>query len=111
MFVLGVVIITFWPPWRIDLRQEAYHVAQEYVQSRLKAPATAEFQSYSKDAIEVVTPLSSEGGCYKVRIVVDAQNGFGALIRHKYNVELFYVPTTGKVECVWLTDVEYPVSG
>lgn len=50
---------------------------RELVKAQLKAPATAQFSG------EVVTRQPT-GGLFEVDGVVDAQNGFGALLRQRY---------------------------
>lgn len=61
---------------QLDLmRQKAFDVCKEEMGRRLKAPSTAEYgePSYNEKAGEVV-----------VTFEVDAQNGFGAMIRSKH---------------------------
>lgn len=49
---------------------------QDFVQSKLKAPSTAKFQAAST--------VKVSAGVWAVTGTVDAQNGFGALIRNSY---------------------------
>lgn len=68
---------------------DAYINSQVYVQSQLKAPATAKFP-YSGDASAVkVTDLG--GNVAEVTAYVDAQNSFGAMIRTHYTATLQWV--------------------
>ena len=55
-------------------------MAQDYVDDRLKAPRTAEFE---RPRIEHLG-----GGQFVVTGYVDAENSFGAMIRNTYRVEL-----------------------
>jgi hypothetical protein len=61
--------------------------AQGFVLEILKAPATARFQPCAQNDIDK-TP--SKDGQYYVRVSVDAQNSYGALLRNKYHVSLEY---------------------
>lgn len=66
----------------------AYVMSQQFVERQLRAPATADFPSWP-DEYQVQTL----GNCkYKVRSYVDAQNGFGALIRSNYSAVLVLHP-------------------
>ena len=58
---------------------EAYTVCQQFVEDSLKAPSTAEFGGpYSR------VTTHNGGGEYTVRTYVDAENGFGAMIRNDF---------------------------
>lgn len=57
---------------------------QNYVKMRLKAPGTADFPFLDHD----VTPMGSD--TYLVRSYVDAQNGFGAMLRSNYRCQIRY---------------------
>lgn len=67
--------------------------AKELVLERLKAPATAEFPSYSEVKIARVTLDSCR---YILKSYVDAQNSFGAQIRNDWLVDIEYLPDTDK---------------
>jgi hypothetical protein len=63
----------------------AWTMAKTAVKSRLRAPSTAEFPWYSGDYVRRF------GNCrFVVNSHVDAQNGFGAMIRNRFTVELDY---------------------
>lgn len=69
-------------------RRESYAriYAKQEVEKLLKAPSTADFSGYSDTVVALL-----EGGTkndYIVKGYVDAQNGFGAMIRNKYYVIL-----------------------
>lgn len=69
------------------LKREAYDMAQVFVKRRLKTPATADFPSY----INVkVYNINNQKYYYGVRGYVDAQNQFGATVRHQYVCEMKY---------------------
>jgi hypothetical protein len=75
-------------PGKID----AWVMAQQFVEDKLKSPSTADFGSAFgdyQDPDEVVTDLG--GGKFRVRGWVDAQNAFGATIRNHFMCELEYV--------------------
>lgn len=57
----------------------AYVLSQQHVERRLRAPSTADFPSFTK--VKVLT----SGECsFEIVGYVDAQNGFGAMIRSHY---------------------------
>jgi hypothetical protein len=71
---------------------KAWVIAQGFVRDSLKAPSTAEFPSGSKGTGRSV---QYEGGCnHLVHGYVDAQNGFGAMIRTNYAVEVAFDAAT-----------------
>lgn len=53
----------------------AYVACQQWVEEQLKAPSTAEFPTTSS------VDISNKGAQWTVNGYVDAQNGFGAMIR------------------------------
>lgn len=69
------------------LRTEAITGAQYYVKEKLKSPRSAKFP-WSYDAYQI-THLADDQ--YKITSYVDAQNKYGALIRHTFTVH-FYRP-------------------
>ncbi|MFN3650097.1 MAG: hypothetical protein ACK47B_11005 [Armatimonadota bacterium] len=54
-------------------------MSREFVRDQLKAPATASFADYEEGQV-----TSSDGVTFFVRSQVDAQNSFGAKLRHNY---------------------------
>ena len=62
---------------------EAYVMSQQFVEDRLKAPASADFPTTSQADIRHLG-----GGRYQVVSYVDSQNAFGAMIRNHYTCEL-----------------------
>lgn len=65
-------------------KENAYRASHEFVKDRLKAPASARFQAYGSRHVHV----RYEDGWFHVLAVVDAQNGFGALMRLDYVCKL-----------------------
>lgn len=69
----------------------AYVMAQEYVKERLKAPATAKFPHINDRGVEA----KYLGNCtHRIVGYVDAQNGFGAMLRTHYAVQVMHNPKT-----------------
>lgn len=66
-------------------------MCQDFVKRRLRAPATAQFPNiYSAD-----TRRQDLGqGRYRIEAYVDAQNGFGALIRNTFTCVINKTPNT-----------------
>lgn len=63
----------------------AYVMAQSFVEDRLKSPSTAKFPSIAANGVQT----QYLGDCtHKVVGYVDAQNGFGAMLRTRYYVKL-----------------------
>jgi len=59
----------------------AFVMSQTFVKRKLKAPSTADFSYASSDGVSI-TYL---GDCkHRINAYVDAQNGFGAMIRMQY---------------------------
>jgi hypothetical protein len=65
-------------------------MSQKFVKRNLKAPSTAEFPVWTESNCRA----TQIGNTWKVRSFVDAQNGFGAMIRSDYGVEMSYNPST-----------------
>lgn len=57
--------------------------AEQVVKEKLKAPSTAKFSSWGETKITKI-----KDNTYLVKGYVDAQNGFGAMIRSNYSVEI-----------------------
>ncbi len=69
----------------------AFVMSQEFVKRRLRAPATADFPSWPSEYRS-----QAIGDCkYQVITYVDAQNGFGALIRSRYSATMLLHPDEG----------------
>jgi len=64
-------------------KSDAYIYAKEAVKTQLKSPRSAKFGSYGQ------TRISTYKDCiFEISGHVDSQNGFGALIRSNYTVQL-----------------------
>ena len=66
-----------------DRTTDAKICAINVVENNLKAPSTAEHPKYSE-----MTARHIEGNKYKIYSYVDAENGFGAMVRTNYVVTL-----------------------
>lgn len=69
---------------------DACSMAQTFVKKQLKAPATARFAPCRQPD----TVVTKTGQLWHVRSYVDAQNGFGAMLRNEYNASLSYHPAS-----------------
>jgi hypothetical protein len=69
------------------LMSDAFYTSKVFVEKRLKSPSTADFASRSESKV-----LSMGENLYVIVSYVDSQNGFGAMIRTKYNIALRYNP-------------------
>ena len=65
----------------------AYNYAEDAVEKNLKSPSTAEFPG----ATEKNSHIQYLGnGEYKINSWVDSQNGFGAMIRSNFSIEIIF---------------------
>lgn len=62
-----------------------YHSAKRLIESQLRAPSTAEFSTYVPGKTTTGAKLLTKGR-WLASGTVDAQNGFGAKLRHKWFV-------------------------
>jgi hypothetical protein len=74
-------------------REQAYNVAVNCISSRLKAPSTARFSPMNEATYAVERPRGIFGTKGKeefinVRLLVDAQNGFGAMLRERWLTQI-----------------------
>lgn len=68
-------------------RVMAFVMAQDFIKDRLKAPSTADFPTLSSGRAKATPIKLPDGRCaFLVSTPVDAQNGFGAMIRERYTV-------------------------
>ena len=61
---------------------------EQAVKNRLRAPKTAEFAGSWLTKTEFVKDLG--GGKFEMRSYVDAQNGFGAMVRNNFVCEIHF---------------------
>lgn len=79
-------------------RDAAYAAIKESIEGRLKAPSTADWPS--RNDSKVLVAKSDSGECsYEAWGYVDAENGFGAMIRSEYYTEIWY----SKDDMRWIT--------
>lgn len=82
------------PPAQTEGPSNAYFYAQDRVKELLKAPATADFPSFSPEFV------SGSGRDFKVAAYVDAQNGFGAKLRNHFTCDVHIIDDKhAKVSC------------
>lgn len=67
------------------LMSDAFYTSQAFIEQRLKSPSTAKFASRDESKV-----LNMGENLYVIVSYVDSQNGFGAMIRTKYNIALKY---------------------
>lgn len=85
LLLFGFVVWLIIPsqPKKEDDKEVAYYSANGYVSKKLKCPSTAKYPLYDDSYVK------KEGdSAYIVVGIVDAQNGFGAMIRSKYVVKM-----------------------
>jgi hypothetical protein len=73
--------------------QQASEKCQSLISSRLKAPSTAKFSGVTFEALDAST--------FNILGSVDAQNGFGAMIRADFSCQAF---NDGTVKLLFLND-------
>lgn len=66
-------------PTQEEIDADAYRVCIQFVRNRLKAPGTAVFPSYERGAARQTLSVAAQR--WEATGYVDAENGFGALIR------------------------------
>ena len=84
------------PEYKID-KMGACYMAQTFVEKRLKAPSSAKFENCYDAVI-----YYNENKTYEVYSYVDAQNGFGAMIRTEYHVHI----REGENDMWYLKDIQ-----
>ncbi len=83
---LYLIVQFFTPPAKersLTPKEIAWYGCQVAIESRLKAPKTAEFQRYSEKDIRYINDK-----IYYVYMYVDSQNGFGAMIRTDFTCQI-----------------------
>lgn len=84
VFIIAIIVSLFATGGGSDSdNRDAWVCAQDVVEEHLKSPSTADFCSYTEATI---TPLGNNR--YEIKGYVDAQNGFGAMVRSYFTVEL-----------------------
>lgn len=89
----AIVIAVIWiysssqqKPQRRDYSSLAFMQCQTFVTNRLKSPSTADFPFAD------YTSWKGDDGKYTIKSYVDAQNGFGAIVRSYWHCETTYTP-------------------
>ena len=98
LFIIGLLFVSCGdnkPKERIK-ECEAKVYAEYAVEKLLQSPSSAKFSKINKTSFRELGILEFEG--YFVEGYVDSQNGFGAMIRSKYYVEVYYDKANGKVK-------------
>lgn len=72
------------------ITSDACYMAQKFVRQKLKAPATAQFP----ESTEANCQTTQAAGTWTVTSYVDAQNGFGAMIRTDYMAQMSHNANT-----------------
>lgn len=75
--------------------RNVYDIATQFVERRLKSPSTADFGPFSDAKVTSLTPEQNTACKFLVEGYVDAQNGFGAMIRNQFIVTLSKVKGQG----------------
>lgn len=65
----------------------AWLICQQFIEDELRAPATAEYPSIDD---RYITEVSGSDDVFEVNAYVDAENGFGALIRNDFVCRVRY---------------------
>ena len=99
--IVAVLFVAMQNPDKIS-KAEAIAAAEIRIEFVLKAPATAQFCPVN----EYLVGISQEEGIAVVSGYVDSQNGFGAMIRNKFIVELHFVDEDN-TDCIYLQIGDY----
>lgn len=87
--LLGLTYYLYFPPdYCTDssfAKKRAFGYAKEQVLDALTSPSTAVFPDYSDRGVSI---LKVDRCKFSIRAHVDSQNGFGAVIRSKFSVEV-----------------------
>lgn len=76
LLMVGAVAVNYEPRLGADTAAGAYVACEDAVRERLKAPATAQFPDFREAFVRDL-----DKGVWQVMAHVDAENGFGALLR------------------------------
>ena len=70
-------------PEPLTKSQSAWYTCRQFVEDRLKAPKTADFETYKENQVSHV-----DYDEWKVNMNVDAENSFGAMLRSEFSCHL-----------------------
>ncbi len=73
-----------------DYKTEAYIASQEYARMNIKSPSTAEFPGSNQAEI-----VRFNDSTYVVKSYLDAQNGYGAMLRANYSCLIVFKKNGG----------------
>ena len=79
------------------IKAGAYLAAKQLINRRLKSPSTAKYANYGYGENPAIVEFY-EDGTYRVKIWVDAQNSFGAMLRNTYQVDMKRVGDNWKLQ-------------
>lgn len=82
----------------------AWVACKNFVKQSIKSPASAQFPEANAIISDYVTDLG--GGKYRVDSYVDAQNGFGALIRADFSCIVEYKSSSSSADIYRLIDLD-----
>lgn len=68
-----------------DLKGEAYYSSQDFLNKRLKSPASAQYQDYFENP-EISKYIGDS--TFVINAYVDSQNSYGAMLRSNYTAKL-----------------------
>ena len=66
-----------------DIKTDAYLTAQKVITERLKSPSSAQYPNYESGFVQ-----RTGDNTYRVTAYVDSQNGFGAMLRSQWTVQI-----------------------
>lgn len=96
-WILAVFLILYFVGLTSDDSRSDYILsAKTAVKQALKSPSTAEFCNYND-----ISVFTSDNNLVLVMGYVDAQNGFGAMIRSDFLVELA-IGEAGSIKCMYI---------
>ena len=81
---------------------EAWYIAKQFAKKDLKSPVSAEFPHQTAEGVNII---ERGNGKYTVTGYVDAENSFGAKLRHHFTINIQKQPDSDKWtagEIVWL---------
>ena len=84
IIIIAVIAWIISPKGETKLTIEAYRTTQGFVKQHLVAPSTAQFPDYDKSFTQVIGKDSVQVNSY-----VDSQNGFGAMLRSYYVIQMY----------------------
>lgn len=84
MYLMGLFTACSGPQKIEEMTDKAFTISKFVVQKMLKSPSTAKFPHIADRAEYLQDSL------FGINSYVDSQNGFGAIVRSKYAIVLYY---------------------